>query len=185
MSDTPQTDECVKENRHIRFLQEDHYVGTDKYTYENPIVFLCQRLERKLTAVTEQRDEAQEYADRLAEGLPDGMLPKDIEVLREANWDLASELAAVTEQRDEVRETVESLTTTAFDLLASLEKARDERDRLAEALRECREDSVELLGERDWWQNETRLDYQKRYQETCNNVMRATEALQSLTNNEP
>jgi hypothetical protein len=56
MSDTPQTDECVKENRHLRFLQEDHYVGTDKYTYENPIVFLCQRLERKLTAVTEQRD---------------------------------------------------------------------------------------------------------------------------------
>ena len=51
MSDTPQTDECVKENRHIRFLQEDHYVGTDKYTYENPIVFLCQKLER-------ERDEA-------------------------------------------------------------------------------------------------------------------------------
>jgi chromosome segregation ATPase len=141
MSDTPQTDECVKENRHIRFLQEDHYVGTDKYTYENPIVFLCQRLERKLTAVTEQRDEA--------------------------------------------RETVESLTTTAFDLLASLEKARDERDRLADALQECREDSVELLGERDWWQNETRLDYQQRYQETRDNVTRADAALQSLTPNEP
>jgi hypothetical protein len=72
MSDTPQTDECVKENRHIRFLQEDHYVGTDKYTYENPIVFLCQRLERKLTAVSEQRDrlaEALETLERTA-GLP-------------------------------------------------------------------------------------------------------------------
>lgn len=51
MTSTPETNECVKENRHIRFLQEDHYVGTDKYTYENPIVFLCQKLER-------QRDEA-------------------------------------------------------------------------------------------------------------------------------
>jgi hypothetical protein len=51
MSNTPETDECVKENRHLRFLQEDHYVGTTKRTYENPIVFLCQKLER-------QRDEA-------------------------------------------------------------------------------------------------------------------------------
>ena len=51
MTDTPETDKCVKQNRHIRFLQEDHYVGNDKYTYENPIVFLCQKLER-------QRDEA-------------------------------------------------------------------------------------------------------------------------------
>jgi len=58
MSDTPQTDECVRENRHIRFLQEDHYVGTDKYTYENPIVFLCQKLER-------ERDEAIAEANKL------------------------------------------------------------------------------------------------------------------------
>ena len=38
--------------------------------------------------------EALEYADKLAQGLPDGMLPKDIEVLR------AMELTAVTYQRD-------------------------------------------------------------------------------------
>ena len=100
MTKTPRTDKCVKENKHLRFLHEDVWVNDNKITYENPIVFLCQRLERKLTAVTEQRDEA--------------------------------------------RETVESLTTTAFDLLASLEKARDERVKLAEALRECREDSLEL-----------------------------------------
>ena len=47
MSDTPETDECVKENKHLRFLQEDHYVGTDKTTYENPIVFLSRKLERE------------------------------------------------------------------------------------------------------------------------------------------
>jgi hypothetical protein len=47
-----------------------------------------------------ERDEAREYADKLAEGLPDGMLPKDVEVLREANLGLATELATVTEQRD-------------------------------------------------------------------------------------
>ena len=71
------------------------------------------------------------------------------------------------------------------DLLNNLERERDEargqRDRLAKALRECREDSVELLGERDWWQHEPRGDYQQRYQETRHNAKRADEALQSLT----
>ena len=47
MSDTPETDQCVKENEHLRFLQEDHYVGNDKTTYENPIVLLSRKLERE------------------------------------------------------------------------------------------------------------------------------------------
>jgi hypothetical protein len=47
MSDTPETDQCVKDNKHLRFLQEDHYVGNDKTTYENPIVLLSQKLERE------------------------------------------------------------------------------------------------------------------------------------------
>jgi len=70
------------------------------------------------------------------------------------------------------------------DLEHALAAATEQRDRLAEALRECRDDSVELLGERDWWQNEPRLDYQNRYQETRDNVTRADETLQSLTPNE-
>jgi len=51
MTNTPETDECVKGNRHLRFLQEDYYVLDKKFTYENPIVGLCQKLER-------ERDEA-------------------------------------------------------------------------------------------------------------------------------
>lgn len=47
MSDTPETDQCVKDNKHLKFLQEDHYVGTNKTTYENPIVCLSQKLERE------------------------------------------------------------------------------------------------------------------------------------------
>ena len=54
----------------------------------------------------EQRDEAREYADKLAEGLPDGMLPKDVEVLREANLGLATEVATITEQRDRLAEAI-------------------------------------------------------------------------------
>jgi predicted nucleic acid-binding Zn-ribbon protein len=56
----------------------------------------------------EERDEALEYADKLAQGLPEGMLPKDVEVLREANLGLASELAAVTEQRDRLADQIEA-----------------------------------------------------------------------------
>jgi len=59
--------------------------------------------------ITKQRDEAREYADRLAEGLPEGMLPKDVEVLREANLNLATELTAVTEQRDKLIKAIEPL----------------------------------------------------------------------------
>lgn len=61
---------------------------------EHPLVVRAEyahRLERELT-------KANEYADKLAAGLPDGMLPKDVEVLREANLGLAVELTAVTER---------------------------------------------------------------------------------------
>ena len=51
MSDTPQTDECVKENRHIRFLEDDYWSLNGKATYTSAIVCLCRKLER-------ERDEA-------------------------------------------------------------------------------------------------------------------------------
>ena len=59
---TPETDQCVKANKHLRFLQEDHYVGNSKTTYENPIVFLSRKLER-------ERDMYQRQADYLVERL--------------------------------------------------------------------------------------------------------------------
>jgi hypothetical protein len=99
---TPETDA-------LRDLYENHeYRATVGDIWE-----LCEFFERwlneareELAAVTEQRDEAREYADKLAEGLPDGMLPKDVEVLREANLGLATELTAVTEQRDRLAEEI-------------------------------------------------------------------------------
>lgn len=51
MSDTPETDQCVKENKHIRFVEEDHWSLNGKFTYAHPIVFLSRKLER-------ERDEA-------------------------------------------------------------------------------------------------------------------------------
>jgi len=92
-TDTPRTDEWLEEEKRNPRLS-----GLGNW------LDYCKQLERELTAVTEQRDEALEYADKLAQGLPDGMLPKDVEVLREANCGLAMELTAVTEQRDRLAE---------------------------------------------------------------------------------
>jgi hypothetical protein len=96
-----------------------------------------------------ERDEAREYADRLAEGLPDGMLPKDVEVLREANLGLATELAAVTAQRDGMEEKLRielrghpdselwgdaGLIAATMRCVDALDVVTEQRDRLAEAL---------------------------------------------------
>ena len=48
MSDTPETDDCVKESKHIRFLEQDHWVIDRIVTYTHPIVSLCRKLERQL-----------------------------------------------------------------------------------------------------------------------------------------
>ena len=71
----------------------------------------------------------------------------------------------------------------AIVLYDALTAVTEQRDRLAEALENCREDSIELLGERDWWQLENRGDYQQRYQTTRDNVTNADAALQSLNHN--
>ena len=118
------------------------------------------QLERELTAAREEINILKsKYADH------------HVEAER-----ITSEIKTVTEQRDGLRSGIDY----ASDQLS---KVTEQRDRLAEALRECREDSVELLGERDWWQNEPRLNYGKHYQATRDNVTRADEALQSLTPN--
>jgi hypothetical protein len=47
INNTPKTDKCVKDNKHLRFLQEDSWNGVNKITWENPIVHLCRILERE------------------------------------------------------------------------------------------------------------------------------------------
>ena len=93
----------------------------------------CQKsmcvMRRELTAVTKQRDEMTKYANKLAHGFPDGMLPKDFEVLREANLGLAVELTAVTKQRDELKNKLEKSKSYKNVMKrdnAELRKQRDE-----------------------------------------------------------
>ena len=118
---------------------------------------------------------------------------------REGSWDtkalrmghfarkLERELTAAREGLAEAKQQIsgarEQDIIAIQDMFSKVCELAEQRDRLAEALRECRDDSIELLGERDSWQLENRGDYQKRYQETRDNVTRADAALQSLTTN--
>jgi len=92
-----------------KYIQQNKDLGHELRDPNGTIWSECKRLQTQLAAVTEQRDEAREYADRLAEGLPEGMLPKDVEVLRAANLGLATNIAAVTEQRDRLAEALANL----------------------------------------------------------------------------
>lgn len=121
--------------------------------------FDLDRLESQLEHAERERDEALAYADKLAAGLPEGMLPKDVEVLRDANLALAVERDALQEQLDAER------------ALA---------DRLAEALKQCREDSAELLGERahdDWSPEEIKTLMRERDEALCEYLRPIDEAL--------
>jgi hypothetical protein len=111
-------------------LQRDRLAkACDQYSEDE---ILC-----KLQEITEQRDEAREYADKLAEGLPDGMLPKDVEVLREANLGLATEVTVVTEQRDRLAEALFMCRKELVDVLDDINKERVsyDGDHFHEALR--------------------------------------------------
>ena len=141
-----------------------------------------QILERELAAMTEQRDELRRWTS--VNGV--------IELQRERD-----KLAVILKEclhampcgyiPNHTIENLPSMITSQAQTLGEecnrSDALRQQRDRLAVALEQCREDSVELLAERDWWQHESRLDYNKRYQETRDNVTSADETLQSLTPN--
>jgi chromosome segregation ATPase len=115
MSDTPMTDaQCM--SGETRYTDMVHYTFAQQLERELADVnadYMClaRRLDGhdatecllNLNRLKGELAEAREYADKLAEGLPDGMLPKDVEVLREANLGLATELTTITAQRDEAR----------------------------------------------------------------------------------
>ena len=112
--------------------------GQSWYQIAEEMKLDCRQREREL-------DEAREYADKLAEGLPEGMLPKDVEVLREANLGLATNIAAVTEQRDRLADQIESNHKCTLMLERMVYQLREQNDRLAEAIRKHR-DELELTS---------------------------------------
>jgi hypothetical protein len=93
-------------------------------------------------------------------------------------------LADTIESRDKARDMLPEYRSAA---LADVErrvdeciKLREQRNRLAEALKACREDSCELLGERSWWKDEPGCNLSNRYDDTVENIVRANKALDSM-----
>ena len=62
-----------------------------------------EQMERERDEARAKLHELQAYADKLADGLPAGMLPRDVENLREANAGLAEDLQKAEQERDEAR----------------------------------------------------------------------------------
>jgi hypothetical protein len=79
------------------------------------------RLERELA-------ESNAYADKLAAGLPEGMLPKDIELLRNANCDFAQEI-------DGLRKQIEANLKATLVIERMVYEAQEYRTVRAEAVR--------------------------------------------------
>ena len=62
-------------------------------------------------------------------------------------------------------------------LKRELAAATKQRDALADALQECKEDSEELIEERKWWENEPRGNYAAEYAELKQRVENANKAI--------
>jgi len=63
MTDTPETNACIKEHKHIGFLEEDHWSMNGTFTYTHPIVALCRRLERQRDGLKSAVDCASDLLD--------------------------------------------------------------------------------------------------------------------------
>jgi len=101
--------------------------------------------------------ELQTYADKLADGLPDGMLPKDVENLRIANAGLAEDLHKVEREHDTACRLLAQMHAAAVgeiqgpdidpvtDIL-NLRKDRDQWRECAEGLIDYAHESLAELG---------------------------------------
>jgi hypothetical protein len=96
MSDTPETDA-----RTYGFTDEDG-IHCEAVHAE-----FARNLER-------ERNELRAYADKLADGLPEGMLPKDVENLRNANAGLAEDLHKAERERDTACRLLAQMHAAAF-----------------------------------------------------------------------
>lgn len=70
----------------------------------------------------------------------------------------------------------------AYAMADHSKKMERERDSLREALSACMEDSIELLGEREWWKDESRSGYAERYAQTVENIREAQALLATPKN---
>jgi len=118
MTDTPETDNCIKEYKHIRFLEEDHWSLNGKFTYTHPIVALCRKLERK-------RDGLKSAGDCASDLLDTAIAERDLWKLEATRWrDMYIEYDELLE--NQVKEAVNKLTIIWEDLDTLKKKVQDD-----------------------------------------------------------
>jgi hypothetical protein len=129
---TPETDKCVKQNKHLKFLQEYVWVNDNKITYENPIVFLCQKLERerdewKAKYIQQNKDFGCELRD------PNGTI-----------WDHAKTLQR---ERDEAWGQRDAVTLRLGNTQERMIDAEMQRDAAMQCHEWCRKDRKRIIKE--------------------------------------
>ncbi len=86
----------------------------------------CEKIQEENDKLQEGNEKLQKYAHKLANGLPDGILPKDVELLRADNAYLAYSAREVKEELDVVR---------GIEL-----RTRNERDKFQEDIKQLRKE---------------------------------------------
>ena len=114
MKNTPETDAL-----------KNLYENSNRKVTTQDVWELCEAFEITAAQYKAERDEANAYADKLAQGFPVGMLPKDIEVLRDANFALAAQIAEMEERMtDQTHALKEIYNVSVFDWDTMPEESR-------------------------------------------------------------
>jgi hypothetical protein len=195
MTDTPETDALRDE------IWDTPYRDGDDFS---KMLDHAKKLERQRDEAREQRDAFIKEIEIANERLRGKKHPDDNGIMVDGEVDIKQLL----EQRDGLKSAADCASDLLYTAIAERDEARSrfneidlcqngqspckwslklihERDALVKALEECKEDSIELLGERSWWKDEPRSDYKKRYEETQNNIARADAALAAVKTTHP
>jgi len=90
----------------------------------------AERYRLTANAMMAKLHELQTYADKLADGLPTGMLPRDVQNLREANAGLAEDLQKAEQERDEARVQFGAAEGLGMALVKTIDELRTEKAEL-------------------------------------------------------
>lgn len=145
---------CESMELRIKELENERDTALDDLEFRRG---LFQLQEQQLNAVRASRDGLQReltemtaYADKLAAGFPEGMLPKDVEVLREANAKLAEEVHEYKASADFWKRVATDNTNANEDVKHELTKMntewRREQQELDEAITAVSEERDEYRG---------------------------------------
>ena len=73
-------------------------------------------LKARVAALHTQLKEADAYADKLVDGLTGDILPKDVEVIKAANWEFAQRVFDLEHERDELKAQIAAQKETKKEL---------------------------------------------------------------------